>query len=296
MTIALQKVTDVELRSICKERIEALEHWLRRLIDDLLAPTYEDYFVYVDAKGNRLIRGSLSQQVERRRANEPTRYPRKIDAVLLEDAVDIICKPELFRLHFGKPLSEAFPQGREEARTFLSRILVPRNNLAHANAISIRQAEQVICYANDIIESIKNHYRECGMQQEFNVPLILRVTDSFGQVFMRSQFRPCHDGGIMKTFLDQPQYFLRPGDTLVLELEVDSSFDADTYALTWASAKGLGSSPPTGSRVVLPIVNKHVGQQFDIQCRLTTKNEWHRMHMGADDFLMLYYKVLPPVG
>lgn len=134
------------------------------------------------------------------------------------------------------------------------------------------------------------------MQQEFNVPLILRVTDSFGQVFMRSQFRPCHDGGIMKTFLDQPQYFLRPGDTLVLELEVDSSFDADTYALTWASAKGLGSPPPTGSRVVLPIVNKHVGQQFDIQCRLTTKNEWHRMHMGADDFLMLYYKVLPPVG
>lgn len=125
MTIALQKVTDVELRSICKERIEALEHWLRRLIDDLLAPTYEDYFVYVDAKGNRLIRGSLSQQVERRRANEPTRYPRKIDAVLLEDAVDIICKPELFRLHFGKPLSEAFPQGREEARTFLAAYLSP---------------------------------------------------------------------------------------------------------------------------------------------------------------------------
>lgn len=31
MSLALQNVTDAELRSICKERIEALEHWLRRL-------------------------------------------------------------------------------------------------------------------------------------------------------------------------------------------------------------------------------------------------------------------------
>lgn len=133
------------------------------------------------------------------------------------------------------------------------------------------------------------------MQQDYNVPLILKVSDSFGQVFTRSQFGPCHDGGIMKTFSDQPQHFLRPGDTLVLELEVDPSFEPDTYILSWASVKGLGSPAPTGPRVVIPITNKQVGQQFDIQCRLTTKNEWHRMHMGVDDFLMLYYKVLPPV-
>lgn len=295
MSLALQKVTDAELRSICKERIEALEHWLRRLIDDLLAPAYGDYFAHVDAKGNRLIRGSLSQQVESRRSSEPDRYPRKIDAVLLEDAVDIICKPELFRQHFGKPLLGAFPDGREEARTFLCRLLVPRNNLAHANAISIRQAEQIVCYANDVIDSLKNYYRERGMQQDYNVPLILKVTDSFGQVFTRSQFGSCHDGGIMKTFFDQPQYFLRPGDTLVIELEVDPSFGPDTYTLSWASVKGVGSPAPPGPRIVIPITNKHVGQQFDIQCRLTTKNEWHRMHMGADDFLMLCYKVLPPV-
>lgn len=295
MSLALQKVTDAELRSICKERIEALEHWLRRLIDDLLAPAYGDYFAHVDSKGNRLIRGSLSQQVESRRASEPARYPRKIDAVLLEDAVDIVCKPELFRQYFAKPLSGAFPNGREETRTFLCRLLVPRNNLAHANAISIRQGEQIVCYANDVIDSLKIYYRERGMQQDYNVPLILKVTDSFGQVFTRSQFGSCHDGGIMKAFFDQPQYLLRPGDTLVIEVEVDPSFAPDTYTFAWSSAKGLGSPAPTGPRVVIPITNKHVGQQFDVQCRLTTTNEWHRMHMGADDFLMLYYKVLPPV-
>lgn len=294
MSLALQKVTDAELRSICKERIEALEHWLRRLIDDQLAPKYGDYFTYANANGDRLIKKNLSDQVRNRRMNEPTRYPREIDAILLKDAVDIICKEELFSKYFKEPLSEAFPNGREEAKTFLCRLLVPRNNLAHANAISIRQAEQIVCYVNDVIESLKNYYRECGMHQDYNVPLILKVTDSFGQVFTRSQFRPCHDGGIMKTFLDQPQYFLHPCDTLVLELEVDPSFNPDTYTLTWGSAKDHGLSSLTGPRIVIPITNKHVCQQFNIQCRLTTKNDWHRMNMGADDFLILSYKVLPP--
>jgi len=114
MSIGLQKVTDSELRSICKERIEALEHWLRRLIDDVLTPLYGDYFMHADAKGNRLIRGSLSQQVEERRAKEPSRYPRKIDAVLLEDAVDIICKPELFKNHFSKALYDAFLMAKKK--------------------------------------------------------------------------------------------------------------------------------------------------------------------------------------
>jgi len=291
----LHNLKDAEMRSICRDKIESLEHWLRRLIDDTLIPIYGDYFSYVDSKGNRLIRGSLSQQVENRRLSEPTRYPRKIDAVLLEDAVDIICKPELFKQHFRKALLEAFPDGREEARTFLNRMLIPRNNLAHANAISIRQAEQIICYSNDVVESLKKYYSELGMQQEYNVPLILKVTDSFGNVFARSQFGDCHDGGIAMSFLDKPNMFLRPGDTLTLELEVDPSFDSTSYKLTWASAKGFSTPLPDGYKAVIPVTNKQVSQQFDVQCRLTTNKEWHRMHMGADDFLLLYYKVLPPL-
>jgi hypothetical protein len=133
------------------------------------------------------------------------------------------------------------------------------------------------------------------MQQDYNLPLILKVTDSFGQVLTLSQFGPCADGGIIKTFFDQPQYMLRPGITLVIEVEVDPSFSPDTYTLTWASVKGLGPPATTGSRVFIPITNKHVGQQFDVQCQLTSTNEWHRMHLGTDDFLILYYKVLPPV-
>jgi hypothetical protein len=52
---------DSEIRSVCRDRIEALEHWLRRLIDDTLTPVYGDYFNYTDEKGNRLISSKLSE-------------------------------------------------------------------------------------------------------------------------------------------------------------------------------------------------------------------------------------------
>src|SRR4051812_8802355 len=105
---------DSEMRAQCREKIESLEHWLRRLIDDTLTPVYGDYFEFTDQTGNRLIKFSLAQQVATRRAKEPIRYPRSIDAVLLEDAVDIICKQDLYQKHFRQALRSAFPEGREE--------------------------------------------------------------------------------------------------------------------------------------------------------------------------------------
>lgn len=292
----LSRLKDSEIRGLCKEKIESLEHWLRRLIDDVLSPHYGDYFSYTDASGNRLIKNSLAQQVATRRSAEPLRYPRNIDAVLLEDAVDILCKPELYQKHFRQPLIKAFPDGQMEARTFLNRLLVPRNNLAHANAISSRQAEQIICYSNDVIDSLKAYYQEKGMQQTYDVPLILKLTDSFGNVFTRSQFDGCHDGGISLTFFDKPQMHLRPGDTLTLEVEVDPTYDPSMYSVNWSSTKAWSGAPTSGHKVVIPITNTQVAQQFDVQCRIKTTREWHRMHMGIDDFLLIQYKVLPPLS
>lgn len=279
------------MRSTCKDRIESLEHWLRRLIDDELSRAYGDYFSHADGKGNRLIRNSLSKQVDQRRAREPSRYLRKIDAVF---AIDIICNPQLFNKHFRAPLSIAFPEGRDEARTFLRRLLEPRNHLAHASEISIRQAEQVVCYTNDVIESLKKHYRDLGMQQDYDVPLILRVTDSWGQSFARSEFSDVHHGGIFKNFSNDPTFFLRPGEVLTIEVEVDQTFDPSNYKLEW-TAKGL-VKPIEGTKAVIPISNQSVGQQWHLQCRLTTDKDWHRMAIGSDDFLFLVYKVLPPLG
>ena len=291
MPYEMSRMKDVEIRSVCKEKIESLEHWLRRLIDETLTPIYGDYFSYCDPKGNRLINGNLTLHVEKRRASESIRYPRKIDAVLLEDAVNIICKPELFKHHFLIALKQAFPEGREEARTFLNRLLVPRNNLAHANAISTRQAEQIICYSNDVIESLKNHYRGLGMQQTYNVPLILKVTDSFGNVFTRSQFELCDDGAIKLSFIDKSHMFLRPGDMLTIEVEVDPAFDPSSYTFKWLFSGREWSEG--GNKAVISITNQQVSEKSNVLCQLISNKDWHRMD-GMDDFLWLQYKILPP--
>jgi len=295
VTILLSSLAEAEIRSICKEKLESLEHWLRRLVDDTLQPIYGDYFSHVDSHGNRLISTALSLQVENRRRQEPNRYPRKIDAVLLDDAIAIICKPDLYKSYFGAALRQAFPEGREEARTFLQRILAPRNNLAHSNAISARTAEQIVCYSNDIIDSLKSHYRKIGMQQEYDAPLILKVTDSFGQVFTRSQCSVGHDAALRLDFTGKSTLCLRPKDVVTIELEVDPAYEPESYDLTWSSTKGL---PPSisGRKAVIEIENRYVGQSFDIQCRLKAKREWHRMSTGVDDLLVILYKVLPPLS
>lgn len=295
MTIMLSSLPDSDIRSICKQKIESLEHWLRRLIDDTLTPVYGDYFSYEDAAGNRLIKGSLAKQVSERQSREPSRYPRKIDAVLLDDAIDIICKPELYKNHFSAALVTAFPDGREEAKTFFGRIQAPRNNLAHANTISARAAEQVLCYSNDVIESLKEHYKSINMQQEYDVPLILRVTDSFGQTFTRRELQMVHDGGICIMYSQDPNHFLRPGDILTFEIEVDPAYDPASYSVRWSSAKGLDGNC-SSAKLVIEIKDRHVGQSFDVQCRITSDKTWHRMSMGSDDFFMAWFKVLPPLS
>lgn len=296
MSLLIAQLDEAELRRISWEKIEALEHWLRRLVDDVLSAKYGDYFGAIDAKGNRIVKSAIAKDALARKQREPARYSRLVDALLLDDVIDIVCNPQLFKDNFRKPLQHAFPEGRDEARTFLKRVASPRNNLAHANPISLRQAEQVICYTNDIIDSLKAHYREVGMQDSYDAPLILRVTDSFGNSFSRSQLGPCHDGGIMKAFLDWPEMHLRPGDLLTVEIEVDPSYDSSSYSILWASTKPWYAEPQTGTKVLIPISNRQVGQQFDVQCRITANREWHRMSMGVEDFLMLYYKVLPPVA
>jgi hypothetical protein len=296
LTALLAPLSEAEIRRICWEKIEAIEHWLRRLIDDTLSAKYGDYFTATDAKGNRVIKGSIAKDAATRRTKEPSRYPRAIDALLLEEAIDIVCNPQLFKDNFRIPLATAFPEGRDEARTFLKRISSPRNNLAHANTISLRSAEQTICYSNDVIDSLKIHYRQIGMEESYDAPLILRLTDSFGNSYVRSQFSPCHDGGIMKVFSEFPEMHLHPGDILTLEIEVDPSYDPASYEIRWTSTKPWSNQADMSRKVVIPITNRQVGQQFSIQCRITSHRDWHRMDMGADDFLLLYYRVLPPVA
>jgi hypothetical protein len=296
MSDPFSRFTNTEVRGLCKERIETLEHWLRRLVDEALTTRYGDYFSHADEAGNRVIRLSLSKDVDERRAKEPSRYPRKIDAVLLGDLIDLICHPKFFREHFAKPLRHAFPDGAAEVRTFLGRLVDPRNRLAHANSVSLRSAEQVLCYTNDVLESLKKHYQDEGMQQDYNVPEILRFTDSFGTTFHRSQFLPIHSGGNYLNFANDNARHLRPGDVLTLEVEVDPSFDSSEYSIKWTTPSlGAGFETEIRNRLTIVITNREVSESFQIACYVRTHREWHRYPNELDDFLGVLYKGLPPI-
>lgn len=289
---------DSEIRSHCKEKLESLEYWLRRLIDEILSKSYNNYFNYKDSKGNHIIKKSIRDSLSKRMKEQPERFTRLIDAALLNHEISIICNPYLYKNHFNEVLKDAFPEGREEAYTFMKRLEKPRNCLSHANPISLRDAERIICYSNDIIDSIKNYYIIKKMNDQYNVPLILKFTDSFGNEMYRNQINDNQLGlgGKDHSFANNPKYYLRPGDILTLEVEVDPSFDESEYIIKWtASPFDISESEILGKKIVINVSVKNVGEGFNVTCKVVSNKNWHRLSFGNDDLLVIRYKVLPPI-
>lgn len=287
-----QAMTIEEIRIACRNHIETLEMWLRRLIDDELTRAHgAGYFEHVDKNGNRLISNKIVKNLDSRVQRNFGRFERKIDATLLEEATDIVCNPNLFP-YFRPALVHAFPLGNEEARIFLSRLHDLRNRLSHGNAISIREAEQVICYTNDTVDSMKKYYRERGMAQEFNVPRFARLSDSFGNVIYSGQPHVNATGAGLIRFDNDERFYLRPGDRLVLEVEADATFDRSEYEIHWIAE---GVEHQLGPKFCIDIAPPHVGLQFTIYCSLVSHREWHRLAGGRDDSWAVQYRVLPPI-
>lgn len=288
----LEKIAEAELREICRIRLENVERWLRRLVHEELSKHYPNYLQAKRPDGARVIKTRIAKDAQDRRDANPERYPRDVDAFLLDDLVDVVSNPLLYP-YFRLALRQAFPDGRDEAQTFLKRLIAPRNALAHANQLTLRSAEQIVCYSGDIIASLKTYYRDIGMENDYNVPTILRVSDNIGNSFERSQLSIVHDGGV-GMFLAK-KVSLRPGDVLTLEIEIDPSFDPTTYDIRWASVKPMSADRTDSHRIIINITESIVAQEWTLQFRITTKNSWHRMEMGADDFLLLSYRILPPI-
>lgn len=170
--MSLHKLNQAELNQDCKKYIESVEIWLRRLIDQTLTIHYgSNYLTFQHANGDYLIKNEIRNKIQARIDSEPGRYPRPIDACLLEHEIAIISNPVLYKIHFKKVFENEFPEGLTGFRKCLDRLVQPRNKLYHANPISIREAERVICYSNDIIDAIKDYYIQTGMNQEYNRPL-----------------------------------------------------------------------------------------------------------------------------
>lgn len=237
----LNNIEDKNIRAYGKEYIESLEYWLRMIIDRELRENYgPDYINAKDVEGKFLLNKSIRDEIERNYNSEKSRYSRPIDACLLKTEIKIVTRPHLFESYFQKYFQLNFKIGREMLLEILNRLIYPRNCLYHSNPISIRALEQIICYSNDIIDSIKHYYKKNNMNEEFNVPKILKITDSFGNSQFREQFNPNNIRSPNISFID-PNYYLYPGDKLKIEIEMDPTFNRDEYTIGWGSAKGINA-------------------------------------------------------
>lgn len=280
--------TQEELRAYCRTCIETFEIWARRFIHELMSEKYgEDYLYAQLPTGDYIVGKEVRKQVERMIQKEPARFPRKIDTLFVENIIDVLCNDKLYRELFGKILLKKYPEGKEELRTFLSRVAEIRNYLSHANPISVRQVEQAICYSHDFIDCMKEYYKAKEEEQMWNVPQIIKATDSLGNVFDTIE-QKLAIGATLK--INQP---LSCGDTYSVEIEVDSSFDKRDYDIYWALNGFRKDEFINHTKFTVTFTSKEVGASRSIWCWVVSKKDWHK-YGSLDSKIQLLFTVFPP--
>src|SRR5665648_904266 len=194
---------------------------------------------------------------------------------------------------FKDSLSKAFPDGNNEARTFLERLVDPRNALSHAHPISNRKAEQVVCYCHDIIDSIKEYYFKMGTEHEFNVPSIIKITEYFGNSIHSHEIK--ERSPFIWELDDDRKNYLFPGDNLGIEIEIDPSFEPSSYTIEWIIKNEYIEKYNNKTRISFKLGVKHVGELCIVKCKIISNKNWHK-HNTYDDKISIFYKVLPPLN
>ena len=277
-----------EIRSLCRSKIESFEYWARKLIDDQFSKLYSpDYVNFKLKDGNLLLNKSILNKIILITKSNPERVKRPVDALFLDDLVNILCNQRYYNQCFKKPLQKAYPDGHSVAKTFLSRLISPRNSLSHANPISYREAEQIICYINDFEDSLKSYYFEVNMQHEYNVPRIISFIDSLGQQIHRNQ---CISTGYGILFIINHTF--HQNDQYRIKIEVDAAFDPSTYKIIWESdAENFSIN---NNEFHTTLTEQCVGINFGIEVSVISNNNWHKFR-SHDDCLKLVLKVIPKI-
>lgn len=280
------RFSETEIRNSAKETMESLEHWSRRIINDKLVERYgKEYFDYKFENGEGLIKNDILKTISDRMRDNPKRFPRKIDAILMEDIAYFLCKDTFYNELFKGILENNF-SGKEEVRNRIEVLKNIRNKLYHGNPISYREAEQAICYSHDFIDCYKAYYVRIGKEQEYNVPFFIKVEDSWGRCGYRDETKT------EKLSLPYNNEKLRPGELYKVWVEVDANFPEDFYEITWWMNDKLVA---TGKEYVfIPTVDMVASLQF-VYCSLKTKRAWHKYRTSDDGFSIFIGEVLPPI-
>ncbi|QIZ46067.1 hypothetical protein DWV07_03775 [Dickeya zeae] len=275
-----------QVASSCRQRIESCELWLRYLIHNQLSGTFgADYLSGLSPSNNPIFSASVRRNAASRYATARITPPRPVDTLLFDDLASVLAKADVYNEWFKTVLHTDFPLGSMQIKNILPLLVPIRNKLAHANGVTLtlHEAERALCYCNDLISAIQNHYTGASMADKFPAPIFTRISDSQGNVHYPSDHRPNFYG-------KEP---LRCGDTIRFEVEVDSTFSPNEYDISWVVNNIANGQRGTGPIFSLVLDERHVGLQFSVSAMLVSHKSWHR-DQNFDAMAVLRYKVLPP--
>ncbi|WP_409415747.1 hypothetical protein [Flavobacterium sp. PS2] len=282
----LYKLTEEDKKGYAKKYLENLEYWLRRIIDQKFTEKFGNDYINYETAGQFLIRKEIREKVETRFNKYSERFQRKIDATLLEHLIEIICKENLYNEIFKPFFEQNFKLGRIQLKNNLTELSDIRNRVNHVNPISVRQLEKSICYTNDIIESIKEHYKTLNMDKKFNVPTFLSYSDSFGQHFLREHINWATNCLV----LNNRKFDIYCYDKISLEVEIDPSFSSAEYDVIW----NIGKREIINEKNIEITFNESdVADFYSVIVKVVSKKSWHKLN-NCDDCLAIQFTILPP--
>lgn len=281
--------SEEEIRTLCRNSIESLEIWARRLIDEKMTEKYgKNYIDFCLENGTPIIKKEVCNRVKQMQQKEPKRFPRVVDALLLDDIIYILCKPEFYKNLFQDAMKYSYPHGHDEARDFLTRLIPIRNSLSHSNHISMHQAEQAVCYSNDFIESIKIYEKERGKEKVWNIPRIIRITDSLGNTFEN----PIDKNINSSIFIIEQKLYC--GETYSIDVEIDSSFSENEYDIVWKDYTTEIFEFHNKTHFIMKLSEKDVSESHGLSCLIISHEKWHK-YKFYDCKVDLLLTILPPV-
>lgn len=280
--------TQEELRAYCKANIETLEIWARRLIHEQMVAEYGNNYVNKKINDEFIVKKDVRKHIESMLEKDPNRFKRPVDTLFIDQIIYFLCNPKWYHKLFKTALDYAYPQGRDEAREFLNRLVPIRNPLSHSNPISMHQVEQAICYSHDFIDGLKQYYKDRGEEQVWNVPRIVKIKDSFGNVFENPNDSHCLSS------IFSLKNTICCGDTYTVEIEIDSSFKKDDYTIKWRFNTHNTSEYDDKTKFVVRFSPADVEENTQISCTITSKKEWHK-YRTYDNKVIVSFTVLPPI-
>lgn len=287
----LYSLNQNELKDICKNQIETFESWLKRLIsEEMIKKYWADYFLTNDDKGDKVIKNEISKQVLDKFNEDNDKYNNNpINATTFDNLIDIISNPKHYVIF--KPYFWIYPFWVDVTKYFLGKLLDIRNMVYHSNPISVRDAEKLICYTNDIIDSFKKYYQEKNMWKEYNVPEFIKFNDSFwNEKFLISENKWNLNTHNFYYYQDS-KFYLRPWDKFSIEVFVDATFEEwKDYKIEWSICRKIYQ----WKKISIEITEDMVSEKKLFTCKLIQNKNWHK-YWNYDDEINFMYKILPPL-